>query len=186
MVPPLDETPRTAVRKRESARIYMEYLVQEESSLSSVEQDLQSCDESRTSKPLMITRGTQTRKFRPRFRKPPHRNRGIKLYPKKKQNQHAKRKKTDFAMVNDIILSDIEASESESSDEDLDSETDESYHPDTDSGSYDKMTLKVDPLLLQVNFTQKAALVTRNQSTLYSIINCYYSCPYVWFDFRKM
>ena len=40
-------------------------------------------------------------------------------------------------MVNDIIFSDIEASESESSDEDLDSETDERYHPDTDSYSYD-------------------------------------------------
>ena len=40
-------------------------------------------------------------------------------------------------MVNDIIFSDIEAPELESSDEDLDSETDESYHPDADSDSYD-------------------------------------------------
>ena len=44
MVPSLDETPRTAVRKQESARICMEYAAQEESSLSSEEQDLQSCD----------------------------------------------------------------------------------------------------------------------------------------------
>ena len=53
----------------------------------------------------------------------------------------AKRKETDFPVVNDVIFSDIEASESEPSDEDLDSETDESYHPDTDtdtdSDSYD-------------------------------------------------
>ena len=46
--------------------------------------------------------------------------------------------------------------------------------------------LKVDPLLLQVNLRQKAALVTRNHSTLYSIINHYYSCPYVWLAFSKM
>ena len=139
MVPPLDETPRTAVRKRESARICMEYAAQEESSLSSEEQDMQSCDESRSSKPLMITRGTQARKFKPRFQRPPHRSRGIQTVPEEETESSipAKRKKTDFPMVNDVIFIDIEVSESESSDEDLDSETDESYHPDTDSDSYD-------------------------------------------------
>ena len=138
MVPPSDETPRTAVKKRESARICMEYAVQEESSLSSEEQDLQSCEELRSSKPLMITRGTQTRKFRPRFQRPLHRSRGIQTLPEEEIETSipAKRKKTDFPMVNDVIFSDSEASESESSDEDLDSEADESYHPDTNSDSY--------------------------------------------------
>ena len=106
---------------------------------SSKEQDLQSCDQSRSKKPLMITRGTQTRKFRPGFQRPPHRSRGIQTVPKEETESSipAKRKKTDFPMVSDVIFSDMEASESESSDEDLDSETDESYHPYTDSDSYD-------------------------------------------------
>ena len=38
-------------------------------------------------------------------------------------------------MENDVIFSDTEVSEPESSDEDLDSETDGSYHPDTRRGS---------------------------------------------------
>ena len=87
----------------------------------------------------MITRGTQTRTFRPRFQRPPHRSRGIQTLPEEETETSipAKRKKTDFPMVNDVIFSDSEASESESSDEDLDSEADGSYHPDTDSDSYD-------------------------------------------------
>ena len=107
MDPLLDEIPRTAVRKRESARSCIEYAVQEESSLSSEEQDVQSCEESRSSKPLMITRGTQTGKFRPRFQRPPHRSRGIQTSPKEETETSipAKRKKTDFPMVNDVILS---------------------------------------------------------------------------------
>ena len=40
-------------------------------------------------------------------------------------------------MLNDVIFSDSEAPESESSDEDLDPEADGGYHPDTDSDSYD-------------------------------------------------
>ena len=132
MVPPLDEIPRTAVKKRESARICIEYAAQEESSRSSEKQDLRSCEESSSSKPLMITWGTQTRKFRPRFQ-----NSGQDFKIQAKISIPAKRKKTDFPMVNDVIFSDSEASESESSDEDLDSEADGSYHPDTGSDSYD-------------------------------------------------
>ena len=87
----------------------------------------------------MITRGTQTRKFRPRFQRPPHRSRGIQTLPEEETETSipSKRKKTDFPMVNDAIFSDSEASESESSDENLDPEADGSYHPDTDSDSYD-------------------------------------------------
>ena len=94
MVPPLDETPR----KRESARICLEYAVEEESSLSTEEQDLQSCDESRSSKSLMTKRETQTRKFMPRFQRPPHRSREIQTVPEEETESSfpAKRKKLTF------------------------------------------------------------------------------------------
>ena len=83
----------------------------------------------------MITRGTQTGKFRPRFHRPPHRSRGIQTVPEEKTGFSVPA--TDFPMLNDVIFSGIEASESKSSDEDLDSETDESYRRDIDSDSYD-------------------------------------------------
>ena len=71
---------------------------------------------------------------------------------------------TDFPMVNDETLSDTEASESESSDGDPDFETDGSYHPDTDSDSYDSETESGSTSATD-KFETEAALVTRDQST---------------------
>ena len=70
-----EKTNRVAFRKRETTRICLHHAAQE---VPDVTQQLDCPEETtRNEKPVMISRGTQTRKFKPKFKRPPHRSRGI-------------------------------------------------------------------------------------------------------------
>ena len=136
----IDETPRAAVRKRQSARICSEYENQELADKLSEAEESQSWEGTADSKPAMITRGTQTRKLKPEFKRPLHRSKGIQtcleedvepLFPVKR-----KRAEVMIPDQDEILFAGNESSESDSSDDELMSDSD-NYDPETDSEIYD-------------------------------------------------